>query len=263
VQALRDDAKGWMEQWFKDIRPWSPKEIDITRVAWLRVYGIPPHTWNDLFFSQLVKPWGVFFNSDDSTAKRITVDVARLLIRTSCQQPVDEFDDVMVNGEIFRLRGLEDSNGPMSIVFPQNIDAKDRDGDGLSEEEEDEDDEEEVEGLGRLMVEEVVERESKGDQHNLLALTPPVNALNVEDNLSVVFSNGLNEKENSNNNFSNKSGGKGDPGVGMKKKDSKFMKGIILLGQEEVVGGPQNTTTNHLAITGGVVRRFTQSEDVG
>jgi hypothetical protein len=41
VQALRDDAKGWMEQWFKDIRPWSPKEIDITRVAWLRVYGIP------------------------------------------------------------------------------------------------------------------------------------------------------------------------------------------------------------------------------
>jgi hypothetical protein len=196
-------------------------------------------------------------------AKRITMDVARLLVRTSCQQPVDEFDDVMVNGEIFRLRGLEDSNGPMSIVFPQNIDAKDRDGDGLSEEEEDEDDEEEVEGLGRLMVEEVAERESEGDQHNLLALTPPVNALNVEDNLSVVFPNGLNEKENSNNNFSNKSGGKGDPGVGMKKKDSKFMKGIILLGQEEVVGGPQNTTTNHLAITGRVVRRFTQSEDVG
>jgi hypothetical protein len=129
---------------------------------------------------------------------------------------VDEFDDVMVNGEIFRLRGLEDSNGPMSIVFPQNIDAKDRDGDGLSEEEEDEDDEEEVEGLGRLMVEEVVERESKGDQHNLLALTPPVNALNVEDNLSVALSIGLNERDNSTNSPLIQSGGEGGPGGGEK-----------------------------------------------
>jgi hypothetical protein len=35
VQALVDDAKGRLDQWFKDIRPWSPKEVDIERVSWL------------------------------------------------------------------------------------------------------------------------------------------------------------------------------------------------------------------------------------
>jgi hypothetical protein len=214
VQALRDDAKGWMEQWFKDICPWSPKEINTSPVAWLRVYGIPPHAWNELFFSQLVKPWGEFLNSDDSTTKRITMDVARLLIRTSCQQHVDEFVDVRVNGEIFRLRVLEDSNGPMRIILPQPNVVHDRD--GCSEEEEEEEDEEEVEGLGQLMMEDVAERESERDQHNPLALTSPVNALNVEDNLSVALSIGLNERDNSTNSPLIQSGGEGGPGGGEK-----------------------------------------------
>jgi hypothetical protein len=250
VQALRDDAKGWMEQWFKDIRPWSPKEIDTSRVAWLRVYGIPSHAWNDLFFTKLAKSWGEFLNSDESTTKRITMDVARLLIRTSCQQHVDEVVEVMVNGEIFRLRVLEDSNGPMRIILPQNnIDHDRNDG---SEEEEDEEDDEEVEGLGRLMMEEVGDREFEGG-HN--------NALNVEDIMSVARSNGLNEKEP--NNLSMQSGGEGDLGGCVCKKDSRLMKGRVLLGQEEVDGGPQNTTSIQSAVKGGAGRRFTQSEVVG
>ncbi|PNX58064.1 hypothetical protein L195_g059005, partial [Trifolium pratense] len=94
VQALLDDAKVWMEQWFKEIRPWNSKDIDVERTIWLRVYGIPIHAWNDSFFAQLVKPWGHFINEDDGTRKKITMDVARLMIRTSCQQVIDEFFDV-------------------------------------------------------------------------------------------------------------------------------------------------------------------------
>ncbi|GAU26825.1 hypothetical protein TSUD_289300 [Trifolium subterraneum] len=41
VQALIDDVKDWMDQWFREIRPWSPKDVDVDRVAWLRIYGIP------------------------------------------------------------------------------------------------------------------------------------------------------------------------------------------------------------------------------
>ncbi|PNX76543.1 hypothetical protein L195_g032496, partial [Trifolium pratense] len=111
VQALMEDAKGWLEQWFKEIHPWDPKVMDVKRTIWLRIYGIPPHAWNDLFFAQVVKPWGTFINADDGTMKKTTLDVAHLMIRTSCQQVVDEFIDVKVNGDLFHLRVLEDSYG--------------------------------------------------------------------------------------------------------------------------------------------------------
>jgi hypothetical protein len=198
----------------------------------------------------LVKPWGEYLNSDDSTTKRITMDVARLLIRTSYQQHVDEFVDVMVNGEIFRLRVLEDSHGPMRIIFSQNNVGHDRDGGSEEEEEEEEEeDKEEVDGIGQLMMEEVAERESEGDQCNPLAITSPVDALTVEDNLSVALSN--NGRDNSTTSPLIQSGGKGGPGVEVRKKDSKMMQGRVLLGQEEGVGGPQNNTSNHFAVKGG------------
>ncbi|XP_045820034.1 uncharacterized protein LOC123913360 [Trifolium pratense] len=80
VQALMDEAKDWLKQWFTEIRPWSPKEIDRDRYVWLRVYGIPTHAWNDIFFEQVSKPWGSFINVDDATMKKLTMDVARILI---------------------------------------------------------------------------------------------------------------------------------------------------------------------------------------
>ncbi|MCI08394.1 hypothetical protein A2U01_0029471, partial [Trifolium medium] len=46
VRALIEDAKSWMEQWFREIRPWSTREVDSSRLVWLRVYGIPVHAWN-------------------------------------------------------------------------------------------------------------------------------------------------------------------------------------------------------------------------
>ncbi|PNX65331.1 hypothetical protein L195_g062544, partial [Trifolium pratense] len=60
-----EDAREWMEQWFKKIRPWNAKEIDMERLVWLRVYGIPAHAWNDAFFTLISKPWGHFINADD------------------------------------------------------------------------------------------------------------------------------------------------------------------------------------------------------
>ncbi|MCH89313.1 hypothetical protein A2U01_0010208, partial [Trifolium medium] len=94
VEALVEDAKGWLYQWFRDVRPWSAKEIDLERIVWLRVYGIPAHAWNDIFFANITKPWCHFINADDVTIKKLSMDVARLMIRTTCQRVVDEFFDV-------------------------------------------------------------------------------------------------------------------------------------------------------------------------
>jgi hypothetical protein len=273
VQALMDDAKGWLDQWFKHIRPWRPQEVDMERVIWLRVFGVPSHAWNDLFFAQLVKPWGVFLNSDDGTSKKITMDVARLLIRTSCQNPVNEFFDVLVNGEIFRLRVLEDSYGPMRIIVPHTNNTHGGDKEGPSEEDEEEgedDDEEEVAEIRQLMEEEVAERETDGEERNLLALNSNVNALNDQDNLSVAANGVSNERENNqvlinadSNFLSINSGDKGVTLGGESMEINNLVKDKILTGQEVVVDGPQNIINNQIIDTGGTVSRLGQSDIMG
>ncbi|MCH85843.1 hypothetical protein A2U01_0006695, partial [Trifolium medium] len=263
VQALMEEAKGWLDQWFKDIRPWTPKDIDLDRNVWLRIYGIPAHAWNDLFFARVTKPWGSFINADDVTMKKISMDVARLLIRTSCQRVVDEFFDVKVNGEIFHLRVIEDSYGPMRIMLPNSKGTNGRDNEKVFSEEEEEDEAEEEE-RGRWVVEEEPERESVGEEANLLALTPYVNTSNNSNYVSetvLAANNDLEDmEENSNLNFTggmvNKDG-VADEVDGMKDLDGN------LLGLEVGEVGPANSSNIHHTVMRGVTSRLVQSEDLG
>jgi hypothetical protein len=83
---------------------------------------------------------------------------------------VNEFFDVLVNGEIFRLRVLEDSYGPMRIIVPHTNNTHGGDKEGPSEEDEEEgedDDEEEVAEIRQLMEEEVAERETDGEEKEI------------------------------------------------------------------------------------------------
>ncbi|PNY07747.1 hypothetical protein L195_g004251 [Trifolium pratense] len=259
--AFHRQAKGWLDQWFKEICPWSPKDIDVERTIWLRIYDIPTHAWNDLFFALIVKLWGSFINADDGTTKKITMDVARLMIRTSCQQVVDEFIDVLVNGEVYHLRVLEDSYGPMGILISQDHGHEERGSDDESEEEE-----------RRLtMVEEELERESVGEKENSLALNHFVNANNDHDDVSISIMNRLQDREEvlEDLNFLDPILNVPNFGVreasdgGVVKLDSKLMKVVLLLGQDEESGGPQNSANIQHTITEGAVRRFTRSEDMG
>jgi hypothetical protein len=255
VQALMEEAKGWLDQWFVEIRPWSPNDIDIERNIWLRIYGIPTHAWNDLFFAQVVKPWGNYINADDGTSKKITMDVARLLIRTSCQKGVDDFIDVKINGEIFHLRVLEDSYGPMRIMVPISKGPDGRDPEGESEEEEEEN--------RSIFMEEMEEEEDDQEREpdNSLALIPVVNANNdnskfsgtvlevnnsKEDGLSVTHDFVSNSIDSTGVASSNKGGSN--------KVDSKLVELEFRVGHEEGIGGPQNSNNINLSITGGVVR---------
>ncbi|MCH86657.1 hypothetical protein A2U01_0007516 [Trifolium medium] len=87
------------------------------------------------------------------------MDVARLMIRTSGQRVVDEFIDVKVNVEIFHLRVIEDSYGPMRIMVPQPHRQEKRDDVSANSEEEEEKEEE----LNFPVVEEEVEREQANE----------------------------------------------------------------------------------------------------
>ncbi|MCI08209.1 hypothetical protein A2U01_0029284, partial [Trifolium medium] len=117
---------------------WSTREVDKSRLVWLRVYGVPVHAWNVEFFDMITKPYGEFINEDEGTLKGTTMDVARILIRTEEQKVVDEIVEVEINNEIFRLRIIEDFYGPMRIMVAQDkrCDGRDAESECSDEEEE-------------------------------------------------------------------------------------------------------------------------------
>jgi hypothetical protein len=272
VEALMEDAKGWLDQWFSAIRPWKPQDVDLERIIWLRIFGIPVHAWNDDFFAQLTKPWGSFMHADNTTSKKITLDVARILIRTSCQIVIDEFVDVQVNGEIFHLRVLEDSYGPMRVMVEQE---KIQNGRTLSRSSSEADDEE---VRMEMEVEEEPERESEGEGDNLLAINTEVMAnnvvLNCDDRAACLLNDKERMEENSNQsinkwplplleNLNSTRGGTNLEEGGAIQEDLLNVVSDNLLGQEVGSGGPANFIPPQAAVKGGVFRRISHSEDVG
>ncbi|CAJ2637223.1 unnamed protein product [Trifolium pratense] len=258
MEALMEDAKDSLNQWFKEIRPWNPKDVDVARLVWLH----------------------------DVTSKKLTMDVARILIRTSCQKPVDEFFDVKVNGEIFHMRLIEDSNGPMRLNLPQPQGKDGRDSVRvLTEDEEDEteEEEEEEEDVRRMLtVADEFERESKGGGENLLALYYTVNANNTtlmevdhvivtiflretgeeNSNHSINLDTNLNSGRVISENLNSKRGYVVLEG-GEEMVDSLIVKDGKLMGREEGVGEPTFSVLpkqNVMRVTG---RRGSTSVDLG
>ncbi|PNX58851.1 hypothetical protein L195_g051122, partial [Trifolium pratense] len=133
------------------------------------LYGVPIHAWNDNFFSLLAKQYGIYLNADDTTSKKLSMDVARILIRTPGLKAVDDFISVKVDDELFQIRLIEDSHGPMRIAVPLTGSKEGRDDDSSSSEDE--------EGDFPVMEveEEVVEREGDVEGQQLLALTNFIN----------------------------------------------------------------------------------------
>lgn len=108
-----DEAKDWLFQWFRWIRPWNPKDIDKERVAWIRCFGIPIHAWSADFFSKLIEHVGMYLYSDDNTEKRKAFDVARFLIRTNSIESLNQVVTVIIKDVSYSIKIVEDWCGPL------------------------------------------------------------------------------------------------------------------------------------------------------
>jgi hypothetical protein len=50
VMKIVSDAKEFFGHFFSNLVRWDKKVVLFHRDAWLRLYGIPLHVWNDFFF---------------------------------------------------------------------------------------------------------------------------------------------------------------------------------------------------------------------
>ncbi|XP_058726434.1 uncharacterized protein LOC131597779 [Vicia villosa] len=81
IRELIGDGQTWWRQWFKEVRPWSAREVDSERVVWFRIYGVPCHAWNAEFFVKLANSIGSFVCIDENTANKACMDIARVMMR--------------------------------------------------------------------------------------------------------------------------------------------------------------------------------------
>lgn len=101
--------------------------VPLRRGAWLRVYGIPIHAWNELFFKLCVMECGTYLRMDDMSLDRGRFDYARILISTSSIEAVNCVDQVSIDGRLVDLKIVEEwgfNLGEDACLFEDEEDQK-------------------------------------------------------------------------------------------------------------------------------------------
>lgn len=83
VPSIITEAGDFFAHFFTNIAPWVKKAMLFQRVAWLRLYGVSLHAWNDNFFKLYVLDCGRFLCTDSFLVDKDKFDYARVLIATS------------------------------------------------------------------------------------------------------------------------------------------------------------------------------------
>jgi len=96
---------------FNSVHKWSATDVKYERGAWLQVYGIPAHAWNDDFFRLCVMNSGRFIRVDDCTLEKARLDFARILISTPNIEIVNTTAELSIDGCVYVIKLVEEWGG--------------------------------------------------------------------------------------------------------------------------------------------------------
>lgn len=108
ASTILEGAKDFFDHIFVNIGWWDKQLVPRQRGAWLRLYGIPLHAWNEIFFKLCVLDCGRFLWTDCCSMDRDRFDYARILIATSSLEVVDCVEKISVDGEVVEIRIIEE-----------------------------------------------------------------------------------------------------------------------------------------------------------
>lgn len=91
--------KSWFNVWFEEISHWTHDVVSRQRFAWLRIFGILLHVWEEDFFKHLASNFGTYLSVDEHTEKRKRLDVAKVFISTSSIGNIDCIMRLQSRGE--------------------------------------------------------------------------------------------------------------------------------------------------------------------
>lgn len=98
IWKVVNEAIDFFSIMFGHLHKWSDVDEKYERGAWIRVYGILAHAWNELFFKLCVSSCGRYIRSDECTLDKARLDFARVLISTSFLEVVNTTAEVIIDG---------------------------------------------------------------------------------------------------------------------------------------------------------------------
>ncbi|XP_058765384.1 uncharacterized protein LOC131638856 [Vicia villosa] len=97
------EEEGWWKSWFVGMSKWSEEVVDVSRAAWIRVFGIPCLGWNSAVFSSVGNRFGKFISVDEATASGRQFEVTRIQVCIDFNSTIPKSVDLQLDGKVFKL----------------------------------------------------------------------------------------------------------------------------------------------------------------
>jgi hypothetical protein len=108
VSLILEGARDFFAHFFSNIRRWDKEVVSFQRGAWLRLYGILLHAWNETFFKLCVIDCGRFLRTDSCSTDKARFDFARVLIATSSLEVVNCVEKLVIDGQTIEIKIVEE-----------------------------------------------------------------------------------------------------------------------------------------------------------
>ncbi|PWA73503.1 hypothetical protein CTI12_AA258840 [Artemisia annua] len=126
-----------LRYWIKIITRGLPRFHKPERLAWLRVIGVPVHSWEVELFKKIGQKWGVVVDTENCSLQEArSVNAGRVLVATKNIGCITDFQRVKINGQMFEEGGdsaREDSGDSGRKEGNDNRNAEWMDGDDLDD----------------------------------------------------------------------------------------------------------------------------------
>jgi len=108
VMTVINGARDFFNMLFMNFVSWNKETVTFQRGAWVRLYGIPLHAWNESFFKLCTMDCGRYLKSDSVAIDKERLDFARVLIATSALEIINVVDTILVNGKLIEVKIVEE-----------------------------------------------------------------------------------------------------------------------------------------------------------
>jgi hypothetical protein len=120
-----EEASDFFNLILANVKKWDKIAVPFQRGAWLRLYGIPLHAWNESFFKLCVLDCGRYLRTDSCSLEKERFDFARVLVSTTSLEIISLVDKLLIDGIMVEVKIVEEwgfSIGEDACIFDDDND---------------------------------------------------------------------------------------------------------------------------------------------
>ena len=108
VSLIVKEAKQFFDMIFSNMVGWKQEVFPFQRGAWIRLYGVPLHAWNENLFKLCVLDCRRYLRADNCSVNKERFDYARVLVATSSLDVVNMSEQIFVDGTMVDVKIIEE-----------------------------------------------------------------------------------------------------------------------------------------------------------